>query len=206
MTNEKARKKTSQALRETKELKWLDTDTEEKNKLNKTTSGTGTIGLNTSIGKDNIVCTYCGLPGHKTKIAKACRFHHEWLDANPMRQTSKLNSNGVAIANETTIDGNKVVATSGNDANMNTVEPGAASTMNMTQNDEKERTETVRSENGGLGSSTSASNGTATMKATTGNGIAPDPRESTNGFRGNVKDDSVAAATDAEIVSTLTPI
>ena len=66
VTMEKARKKTSQALRETKELKWLDLD---KKAMKKGTSS-----------KD-VICPFCKKPGHKTRIAKACEFHHQWLDA-----------------------------------------------------------------------------------------------------------------------------
>jgi hypothetical protein len=72
VTMEKARKKTSQALRETKELKWLETEQREKKTL---------------INKDT-VCPFCRLPGHKTKIAKACKLHHEWLDANAGKAAS----------------------------------------------------------------------------------------------------------------------
>jgi hypothetical protein len=67
VTMEKARKKTSQALRETKELKWLELS-ETKERTLPTTK--------------NSVCPYCKKQGHKTKIAKACLKHHEWLDAN----------------------------------------------------------------------------------------------------------------------------
>lgn len=67
VTMEKARKKTSQALRETKLLKWLEI---EPNKERKTSSNKSAI------------CPYCKKPGHKTKIAKACLLHHEWLDPN----------------------------------------------------------------------------------------------------------------------------
>lgn len=75
VTMEKARKKTSQALRETKELKWLNID-ETKDKKD-------------TISNKNIICPFCKVPGHKTKIAKACSFHNEWLDAN---KTSILNN------------------------------------------------------------------------------------------------------------------
>jgi hypothetical protein len=66
VTMEKARKKTSQALRETKELKWLDIDekTEKKGPSQK-----------------DVVCPFCQKTGHKTRIAKTCLFHHQWLDA-----------------------------------------------------------------------------------------------------------------------------
>lgn len=69
VTMEKARKKTSQALRETKELKWLEIEPRErKMRSNK-----------------NSICPFCKKAGHKTKIAKACLRHHEWLDANPTK-------------------------------------------------------------------------------------------------------------------------
>lgn len=67
VTMDKARKKTSQALRETKELKWLD--------LSETKERKAPMEKNT-------VCPHCDQPGHKTKIAKACLKHREWLDAN----------------------------------------------------------------------------------------------------------------------------
>jgi hypothetical protein len=66
VTMEKARKKTSQALRETKELKWLDID---QNKEKKGPS------------QKEVVCPFCQKTGHKTRIAKSCLFHHQWLDA-----------------------------------------------------------------------------------------------------------------------------
>jgi hypothetical protein len=70
---EKARKKTSQALRETKELKWLDID---KKRMTKEDSS------------KNIVCSFCKKIGHKTRIAKACDFHHQWLDAGKLSESS----------------------------------------------------------------------------------------------------------------------
>jgi hypothetical protein len=66
VTMEKARKKTSQALRETKELKWLDIDKDAASK---------------GPTQKDIVCSLCKKTGHKTRIAKACLFHHQWLDA-----------------------------------------------------------------------------------------------------------------------------
>jgi hypothetical protein len=65
-TMERARKKTSQALRETKELKWLQLEPKER----KTTSNKSSQ------------CPYCKKMGHKTKIAKACLLHHEWVAEN----------------------------------------------------------------------------------------------------------------------------
>mmetsp|Transcript_9642 Transcript_9642/g.11118 ORF Transcript_9642/g.11118 Transcript_9642/m.11118 type:complete len:386 (-) Transcript_9642:194-1351(-) len=84
---EKARKKTSQALRETKELKWLDID-QRKDKKD-------------IINNKNIVCPFCKKPGHKTRIAKACLLHDEWLDAN---KSSILNdaSTGVDVTTTST--------------------------------------------------------------------------------------------------------
>jgi hypothetical protein len=78
VTMEKARKKTSQALRETKELKWLEIETKErKTPTNK-----------------NTICPFCKKAGHKTKIAKACLLHHEWLDANSGREAGENEANG----------------------------------------------------------------------------------------------------------------
>jgi hypothetical protein len=63
----------SQALRETKELKWLEID--------ETKAGpNGT--KKKSVNKKEVVCPFCKLPGHKTRIASACLKHHEWLDAS----------------------------------------------------------------------------------------------------------------------------
>ena len=64
ITMEKARKKASQALRETKELKWLE--------LSECQEPEEVIAKNT-------VCPFCNKPGHKTKIAKSCLKHHEWM-------------------------------------------------------------------------------------------------------------------------------
>jgi len=80
VTMEKARKKTSQALRETKELKWLNID-ETKDKKD-------------TISNKNIICPFCKIPGHKTKIAKACSFHNEWLDANKTSVLNNINIDG----------------------------------------------------------------------------------------------------------------
>jgi hypothetical protein len=88
---EKARKKTSQALRETKELKWLDIEQESKKQ-----------GLNPK----NTVCPFCKKSGHKTRIAKACRFHHQWLDAGK----SDNNSSTTAPQNEANIPTSKSVS------------------------------------------------------------------------------------------------
>ena len=63
---DRARKKTSQALRETKELKWLELAPRERKTPN----------------TKDCVCPHCGLTGHKTKIAKACLRHHEWVTEN----------------------------------------------------------------------------------------------------------------------------
>jgi hypothetical protein len=65
-TMERARKKTSQALRETKELKWLQLEPKERKTMSNKSS----------------VCPYCKKMGHKTKIAKACMLHHEWVAEN----------------------------------------------------------------------------------------------------------------------------
>ena len=93
VTMEKARKKTSQALRETKELKWLDLD---KPPMKKGTSS-----------KD-VICPFCKKPGHKTRIAKQCDFHHQWLDAGKSGGSSvasagddkseEVKANAIAVA------------------------------------------------------------------------------------------------------------
>ena len=70
----------SQALRETKELKWLNID-ETKDKKD-------------TISNKNIICPFCKIPGHKTKIAKACSFHNEWLDANKTSTLNNINIDG----------------------------------------------------------------------------------------------------------------
>lgn len=83
VTDEKARKKTSQALRETKELKWfIETENEEDEKK-------GVDKKNTVSNKDT-VCPFCGKKGHKTRIAKACSKHHEWCHVNNTPQRSAV--------------------------------------------------------------------------------------------------------------------
>ena len=69
VTMDRARKKTSQALRETKELKWLDLEPKERK----------------STSNKNCVCPYCHKMGHKTKIAKDCDRHHEWVKENDIK-------------------------------------------------------------------------------------------------------------------------
>mmetsp|Transcript_7000 Transcript_7000/g.14429 ORF Transcript_7000/g.14429 Transcript_7000/m.14429 type:complete len:302 (+) Transcript_7000:161-1066(+) len=84
VTDEKARKKTSQALRETKTLKWLvesydDDGKEEANKKK-------------VVRNKDVVCPFCKEKGHKTRIAKACLRHHEWLDINSSTFTKEAMS------------------------------------------------------------------------------------------------------------------
>jgi len=74
VTDEKARKKTSQALRETKVLKWLVESYDDVGKEDETKR-------KVARNKD-VVCPFCKKKGHKTRIAKACLRHHEWLDMN----------------------------------------------------------------------------------------------------------------------------
>lgn len=105
----------SQALRETKELKWLNID-ETKDKKD-------------TISNKNIICPFCKLPGHKTKIAKACSFHNEWLDAN---KTSVLNN--------INIDGSGSTGTGTGVASIATVQqlsPSALQAANENTNDAK---------------------------------------------------------------------
>lgn len=73
----------SQALRETKELKWLEID-ETKGGLNGTKKK--------SVNKKDVVCPFCNLPGHKTRIASACLKHHEWLDASKAENNININN------------------------------------------------------------------------------------------------------------------
>jgi len=80
VTDVKARKKTSQALRETKELKWLVDSYEDVQKENSNKQKTNS-------NKD-VVCPFCKRTGHKTRIAKACLKHHEWLDINNPSKTA----------------------------------------------------------------------------------------------------------------------
>lgn len=77
VTMEKARKKTSQALRETKDLKWL-----ELTECQPTAAA----------ASKSSVCPYCHKTGHKTKIAKACLKHHEWEAANGVASSSPKTS------------------------------------------------------------------------------------------------------------------
>jgi DNA repair exonuclease SbcCD ATPase subunit len=74
----------SQALRETKELKWLiDTyDDDQKEDTNK----------KKTIRNKDVVCPFCKKKGHKTRIAKACQKHHEWLDINNSSTKAALGS------------------------------------------------------------------------------------------------------------------
>jgi hypothetical protein len=97
VTMEKARKKTSQALRETKELKWLDID-------KKTTKSGPT--------QKDVVCSLCKKTGHKTRIAKACLFHHQWLDAGRSNESTPY-CNPVHKLNGTATAGTHPSPTSG---------------------------------------------------------------------------------------------
>jgi hypothetical protein len=87
---ERARKKTSQALRETKELKWLELE------------GNG----QKSASSKSILCPFCLKNGHKTKIANACLRHHEWIAENSTKEAenaiggSKLEASEDANAGE----------------------------------------------------------------------------------------------------------
>jgi len=74
----------SQALRETKTLKWLvesydDDGKEEANKKK-------------VVRNKDVVCPFCKEKGHKTRIAKACLRHHEWLDINSSSSTKEAMS------------------------------------------------------------------------------------------------------------------
>ena len=71
----------SQALRETKALKWLvesydDDGKEEANKKK-------------VVRNKDVVCPFCKKKGHKTRIAKACLRHHEWHDVNSSSSTKE---------------------------------------------------------------------------------------------------------------------
>eukprot|EP00538_Stauroneis_constricta_P013221 CAMPEP_0119551236 /NCGR_PEP_ID=MMETSP1352-20130426/4542_1 /TAXON_ID=265584 /ORGANISM="Stauroneis constricta, Strain CCMP1120" /LENGTH=608 /DNA_ID=CAMNT_0007597257 /DNA_START=131 /DNA_END=1957 /DNA_ORIENTATION=+ len=76
VTNERARKKTSQALRETKELKWIRKD------------GGGPPKPGTPIpprrdrskSYKNSICRHCGKKGHKTRLAKTCSMHWQYCE------------------------------------------------------------------------------------------------------------------------------
>jgi hypothetical protein len=115
VTMEKARKKTSQALRETKELKWLEIAPRERK---------------TPSNKNN-VCPYCKKWGHKTKIAKACKLHHEWLDANGTKDTEKgENEPGPSESHGTTSIGPKTEE--GSVAFPSTVDQGTDAVDNKT--------------------------------------------------------------------------
>lgn len=102
----------SQALRETKELKWLNID-ETKDKKD-------------TISNKNIICPFCKIPGHKTKIAKACSFHNEWLDAN---KTSILNNNNDVSGSTGTDTGVASIAT------VQQLSPSALQAANENTND-----------------------------------------------------------------------
>jgi hypothetical protein len=115
VTMEKARKKTSQALRETKELKWLEIAPRERK---------------TPSNKNN-VCPFCKKWGHKTKIAKACKLHYEWLDANGTKDTEKgENEPGPSESHSTTSLGPKIEE--GSVGILSTVDQGANAVDNKT--------------------------------------------------------------------------
>ncbi len=69
----------SQALRETKVLKWLVASYDDDGKEDETKK-------KVTRNKD-VVCPFCKKKGHKTRIAKACLRHHEWLDINSSSTT-----------------------------------------------------------------------------------------------------------------------
>jgi hypothetical protein len=83
-TMERARKKTSQALRETKELKWLQLEPKERKTMSNKSS----------------VCPYCKKMGHKTKIAKACLLHYEWVVENSAKTNETYVVSGGAAEEE----------------------------------------------------------------------------------------------------------
>uniref|UniRef100_A0A7S4AL70 DUF6824 domain-containing protein n=1 Tax=Pseudo-nitzschia australis TaxID=44445 RepID=A0A7S4AL70_9STRA len=143
VTDEKARKKTSQALRETKELKWLVGDDDNDNDGN-TNNNNNDIqkrhGFKKTAGSNKIVvCRFCGKTGHKTRIAKACLKHHEWLDVNAnvdvnLNVNVNINLNVNSSSAEKT-DSTKLVDGTGTSSNNNPVllplcRPSTTSTSN----------------------------------------------------------------------------
>jgi hypothetical protein len=143
----------SQALRETKELKWLNID-ETKDKKD-------------TISNKNIICPFCKIPGHKTKIAKACSFHNEWLDAN---RTSILNTG-------TSATGVASIAT------VQQLSPSALQAANENTNDAKL-----------LPSDTAGTNATSTTNGLQVKGETNLPIESANSITLPTTDDTVAAS------------
>ena len=81
----------SQALRETKELKWLDADDDDDNDNDQKKDKKKTI------SNKDVVCPFCKKSGHKTKIAKACLMHHEWLDINNASPKTVDGTNNLAL-------------------------------------------------------------------------------------------------------------
>eukprot|EP00537_Pseudo-nitzschia_pungens_P005472 CAMPEP_0172362618 /NCGR_PEP_ID=MMETSP1060-20121228/6197_1 /TAXON_ID=37318 /ORGANISM="Pseudo-nitzschia pungens, Strain cf. cingulata" /LENGTH=522 /DNA_ID=CAMNT_0013085169 /DNA_START=374 /DNA_END=1942 /DNA_ORIENTATION=+ len=113
VTDEKARKKTSQALRETKELKWLvgDNDNDENNGNNDNNKQASETMKKKTVSNKDVVCPFCGKTGHKTKISKACLKHHEWLDVN--------GSSSSSLSEKTTADAAAAAASHNNNNNNN---------------------------------------------------------------------------------------
>ena len=96
VTMARARRKTSQALRETKELKWL--------KLNNDDGkGGGSSKKQAQVASGpnkNAICPFCNQVGHKTKAAKACLRHGEWVNENGSKSALPNNtSKKTAIPN-----------------------------------------------------------------------------------------------------------
>jgi len=72
----------SQALRETKELKWLELEPLDKKK---------------GVRSKDIVCPFCKKTGHKTRIAKACLYHDQWAEAGGKSEGSAVDGADVKI-------------------------------------------------------------------------------------------------------------
>jgi hypothetical protein len=45
----------------------------------------------------DIVCPFCKKTGHKTRIAKACHYHDQWVDAGGKSEESAAEGSGVNI-------------------------------------------------------------------------------------------------------------
>jgi hypothetical protein len=156
----------SQALRETKELKWLNID-ETKDKKD-------------TISNKNIICPFCKIPGHKTKIAKACSFHNEWLDAN---KTSILNNDDVSGSTGT---GVASIAT------VQQLSPSAMQAANENTNDAKLPPSETPGTNDAT--STAGTNATSTTNVLQVK-VEPNlPNESANSITLPTTDDTVAAS------------
>ena len=122
----------SQALRETKELKWLVGDDDDDNDNDNDGNNNNTNNNNdddnqkrhgfkkkTTVSNKVVVCRFCGKTGHKTRIAKACLKHHEWLDVNANVNVSDNDNVNVNSTPAEKTDSAKLVDVTGTNSSIN---------------------------------------------------------------------------------------